>query len=92
MFRTLPFTAGEYDDLERPAQEQEERHTMIMGFGFHQGLKNSTTMFQAAVSRSATTNLIGGPARPPIGTPSTTTQSSGLALSEIQATKPKESA
>jgi hypothetical protein len=49
-------------------------------------------MFQAAVRQPATTNLIDGPARPPIETPSTTTRSSGLALSEIQTTKPKESA
>jgi hypothetical protein len=56
---------------------------------FHRGLKNSATMFQAVVRQLATTNLIDGPAWPPIRTPSMTTRSSGLALSEIQATKPK---
>jgi hypothetical protein len=52
------------------------------------GLKNSATTFQQPVM----TDLIDGPTWPPIGTPSTTTQSSGLALGEIQTTNPKESA
>jgi hypothetical protein len=56
-----------------------------------QGLKSSTTTFQVAVRQPATTNSIDGPARPPIGIPSTTTQSSGLALSEIRTMNPKES-
>jgi hypothetical protein len=73
-------------------KEQEERRMTTIGFEFHQGLKNSVTTFQAAIKQPATTNLIDGPAQPPIETPSMTTRSSGLALSEIQATKPKESA
>jgi hypothetical protein len=73
LFRMLPFTVGEYDDLEHPAQEQEERHTMTIGFEFHRGLKNSATMFQAVVRQPAMINLIDGPAQPPIRTPSMTT-------------------
>jgi hypothetical protein len=49
MFETSSFTAGEDDDLEHPAQEQEERCTTMIGFEFHQGLKNSATTFQATV-------------------------------------------
>jgi hypothetical protein len=43
MFRTLPFTVGEDDDLKHPAQEQEERRVAMIDFEFHRGLKNSTT-------------------------------------------------
>jgi hypothetical protein len=67
MSRMLPFTAVEDDDLECLAQEQEERHVMIINFELHRGLKNSATMFQTAVRQSALTNLIDDPARPPIG-------------------------
>jgi hypothetical protein len=88
----LPFTTIEDDDLERPTQEKEERHMMTIGFEFHRGLKNSATMCQAAVRQPDTTNSIDDPAQSPIGTPSTTTQSSGLALSEIRTMKPEESA
>jgi hypothetical protein len=38
----------------------------------------------------ATKNLIDGPTRPPIETSSTTTRSSGLALTEIRTMKPEE--
>jgi hypothetical protein len=55
---TLSFTAVEDDDLERPTQEQKERCTMTTDFEFHQGLKNSTTICQAAVRQPATTNPI----------------------------------
>jgi hypothetical protein len=82
----------EDDDLERSAQEQEERHTTTIGFEFPRRLKNSTTTFQAAVRQLATTYPIDGPTRPPIGAPSMTTQSSGLPLGEIRTTKPEESA
>jgi hypothetical protein len=34
LFRTLPFTMGEDNDLEHPAQEQ-ERCTMTISFEFH---------------------------------------------------------
>jgi hypothetical protein len=83
MFRMLPFKVGEDDDLEHPAQEQEERRMTTIGFEFHRGLKNSATMFQAVVRQIATTNPTDGSVRPLIGTPSMTTRSSGLALSEI---------
>jgi hypothetical protein len=33
--KTLSFTTVEYDDLERPTQEQEEQQTMTIGFEFH---------------------------------------------------------
>jgi hypothetical protein len=92
MFRTLPFTTGEDDDLEHLTQEQEERRRTTIDFKFHRGLKNSTTMFQAAVRQPATTNPIDGLARPSIGAPSMTTQSFELALSEIRTTKLEESA
>jgi hypothetical protein len=49
MFEMLLFTVGEDDDLEHPAQEQEERRTTTIGFEFPRGLKNSATTFQAAV-------------------------------------------
>jgi hypothetical protein len=49
MSGTLPFMTGEDDNLEHLIQEQEERRTMTIGFEFHRGLKNSMTMFQAAV-------------------------------------------
>jgi hypothetical protein len=45
LFKMLPFTMGEDDDLEHPAQEQEEWHTTMIDFEFHRGLKNSTTTF-----------------------------------------------
>jgi hypothetical protein len=45
LFKMLPFTAGEDDDPEHLAQEQEERHMMTIDFEFPQGLKNSATMF-----------------------------------------------
>jgi hypothetical protein len=32
LFGTLLFTAGEDDDLNHPTQEQEEWHTMTIGF------------------------------------------------------------
>jgi hypothetical protein len=69
LFRMLSFMVKEYDDLEHPAQEQEEWHTTTIGFEFHRGLKNLATTFQAIVRQSATTNSIDGPDRPPIGTP-----------------------
>jgi hypothetical protein len=49
LFETLSFTTGEDDDLEHPAQEQEERCTTTIGFEFHRCLKNLTTTFQAFV-------------------------------------------
>jgi hypothetical protein len=49
LFRTLSFTAGEYDDLEHPAQEQEECRMTMISFEFFRGLKNSATTFQATV-------------------------------------------
>jgi hypothetical protein len=50
MFRTLPFTVAEDDDLERPTQEQEQRRTTTIGFELHRGLKNSTITCQATVT------------------------------------------
>jgi hypothetical protein len=79
----LPFMAVEDDDLNHPTQEQEEWCTTTIDFEFHRGLKDSATTFQAVVRQPATTNPIDGPARPPIGTPSMTTRSYELALSEI---------
>jgi hypothetical protein len=72
----------------------------MIGFEFHQGLKNSVTMFQVIIWQPAMTNPIDSPAwlpidspaRLPIGTPSMSTRSSALALCEIWTTKPKESA
>jgi hypothetical protein len=92
LFGTLPFTMGEEDNFEHPTQEQEKRHTKMIGFKFHRGLKNSVTTFQAAVRQPATTNPIDSLTRLLIGTPSMTTRSSELALSEIWITKPEESA
>jgi hypothetical protein len=80
---TLSFTTVEDDDLERPTQEHENRRTTTIGFEFHRCLKNSRTMFQAAVRKPAMTNPIDGLAREPIGTPSMTTPPPGLALGEI---------
>jgi hypothetical protein len=59
----------EYDDLERPAQEQEERRTTTINFEFHRSLKNSATMFQAVVRQQAMINSTNSPVRPPIETP-----------------------
>jgi hypothetical protein len=78
------------DDLEHPTHEQEARRTTTIGFEFPQSLKNSATTFQAAVRQSAMADPIDGPTRPPIGTSSMTTQSSELALIEIQTMKPEE--
>jgi hypothetical protein len=72
------------DDLEHPAYKQEARRTTTIGFEFPQSLKNPATTFQAVVRQPATTDPIDGPTRPPIGTLSTTTRSSGLALTEIR--------
>jgi hypothetical protein len=91
MFETLPFTAGEDDDLERPAQEQEKWHTTMIGFEFPRGLKNSVTTFQVVVRQWATTNLIDSLTWLPIGIPLTTIWSPGLALGEIRTLKPEES-
>jgi hypothetical protein len=91
LFRTLSFTMEEDNDLERLTQEQEEWHTMMIGFKFPRDLKNSVTTFQVAVRRPSTTNPIDGPTRPLIGTPLVTTRSFGLALSEIQTMKIEES-
>jgi hypothetical protein len=78
------------DDLEHPAHEQEVRRTMTIDFEFPRSLKNSATTFQATVRQPATTYLIDGPTRPSIETPSMTTRSSGLALTEIRTMKPEE--
>jgi hypothetical protein len=72
------------DDLEHLPYEQEARCTTTIDFEFPQSLKNSTTTFRAAVMQPTTTYSINGLTRPPIGTSSTTTQSSGLALTEIE--------
>jgi hypothetical protein len=77
------FSAGEDDDPEHPAQEQEEWRMMTIGFEFHRGLKNSMITFQATIRQPAMTNPIGSLARLPIGTPSTTNRFSELALGEI---------
>jgi hypothetical protein len=77
LFGTLPFTIREDDELEHPAQEQEERHMTMIGFEFPRGLKSSATTFQATVRKPATTNAIDSPTRPQIGTPSITTRSPG---------------
>jgi hypothetical protein len=78
------------DDLEHPAHEQEARRMMTIDIEFPRSLKNSATMFQATVRQPTTTDLIDGPTRPPIGTLSMTTRSSGLALTEIRTMKPEE--
>jgi hypothetical protein len=57
MFGTLSFMVEEDENIEYPAQEQEERHTMTIDFEFPQGLKNSATMFQQLVM----TNPINSP-------------------------------
>jgi hypothetical protein len=72
------------DDLEHLPYEQEARCTTTIDFEFPQSLKNSTTTFRAAVMQPTMTYPINGLTRPPIGTSSTTTQSSGLALTEIE--------
>jgi hypothetical protein len=46
------------NDLEYPAQEQEERRTTLISFKFPRGLKNSVITFQ----HPATTNPIDGSA------------------------------
>jgi hypothetical protein len=73
LFGTLSFTTGKDDDLEHPAQEQEEWRTMTISFEFHQDLKNLANTFQAVVRQPDTTNLIDSLVRPPIRTPSMTT-------------------
>jgi hypothetical protein len=78
------------DDLEHPAHEQEARRTTTIDFEFPRGLKNSVTMFQAAVRQLGKTNLIDGPTRPPIKISLMTTRSFGLALTEIRTMKPEE--
>jgi hypothetical protein len=78
------------DDLEHPAHEQEARRMTTIGFEFPRSLKNSATTFQAAVRKPAMTDSIDDPTRPPIGTSSMTTRSSGLALTEIRTMKLEE--
>jgi hypothetical protein len=80
LFGTSSFTAAHDDDLEHPAHEQEVHRTMMIDCKFPRSLKNSATMFQAVVRQSTTTDLIDGPTRPPIGTSSTTTRSSGSTM------------
>jgi hypothetical protein len=58
MFGTLSFMVEEDENIEYPAQEQEERHMMTIDFEFPRGLKNSATMFQQLVM----TNPINSPA------------------------------
>jgi hypothetical protein len=65
---------------------------MMIDFEFPQSLKNSTTTFQVALKQPAMTDLIDGPTRPPTGTSSTTTLSSGLVLTEIRTIEPEEQA
>jgi hypothetical protein len=71
------------DDLGHPAQEQEEQRTTTIGFKFPRSIKNSATTFQVVVRQPAMTDPIDGPTGPPIMTALATTQSFGLALSEI---------
>jgi hypothetical protein len=78
------------DDLELLAHEQEARRMTTIDFEFPQSLKNSATMFQAAVKQPATTDPIDDPTRPSIETLSMTTRSSGLDLTEIQTMNPEE--
>jgi hypothetical protein len=80
---TLSFMVGEGDYLEHTAQEQEERRMTMIDFKFPRGLKNSVTTFQPAVRQPTAINLINGPTRSPIRTPSMTTRSSGLAIGKI---------
>jgi hypothetical protein len=49
------------DDLEHPAQEQEEQRTTTIYFVFHLGLKNSTTTFQVVIKQQAMINSIDSP-------------------------------
>jgi hypothetical protein len=84
------FTAAHDVDLEHPAHEQEARRTTTIGFEFPRSLKNSATRFRATVKQLATTYPIDGLTRSPIETLSTTTRSSGLALTEIRIMKPEE--
>jgi hypothetical protein len=62
LFGTLPFTAKEDDDLERPAQEQEGWRMTTIDFEFYRGLKNLVITFQLVVMQPATTNPIDSPA------------------------------
>jgi hypothetical protein len=78
------------NDLEHMTHEQKARRTTTIGFEFPQSLKNSATTFQAAIRQPGTTDPIDGLTRPSIGTSSMTTQSSGLALTEIWIMKPEE--
>jgi hypothetical protein len=78
------------DDLEHLAHEQEARRMTTIDIEFPQSLKNSAATFQAVVRQLATINPIDGPIRPPIGTSSTTTRSSGLTLTKILTMKPEE--
>jgi hypothetical protein len=78
------------DDLEHPTHEQEARRTTTIGFEFPRSLKNSVSTFQAAVRQPATTDPIDGLTQPSIETSSTTTRSSGLALTEIRTMKHEE--
>jgi hypothetical protein len=58
LFGMLSFTIEEDDDLNYPTQEQEKRRTTMISLEFPSSLKNSATMFQAAVRQSSTTNTI----------------------------------
>jgi hypothetical protein len=78
----LSFTVGEDDDLKHPAQKKEEQRMMI-GFKFPRDLKSSPTTFQAVIRQPVMTNLIDILAQLPIGIPSMTTRSSGIAIGEI---------
>jgi hypothetical protein len=78
------------NDFEHPAHEQEVRRTTTIGFEFPRSLKNSATTFQATVKQPATIDPIDDPTRPPIGTSSKTTRSSGLVLTEIRTIKHEE--
>jgi hypothetical protein len=76
----------EVDDLEHLDQEQDERHTTMVGFEFPRDPKNSYAMFQAAVRQLTMIDLIDSTTRPAIKT-----RSPGLILGEIQTTKSEES-
>jgi hypothetical protein len=69
LFRTLPFMMGEDNVLLHLVQEQEERRTMMIGFEFPRGIKNSATMCQ----QPSMTDSINSLARLLIGTTSMTT-------------------
>jgi hypothetical protein len=90
LFGTSSFTTAHDDDLEHPTHEQGAQRTTTIGFKFSRSLKNSATMFQAAVRQPATTDPFDGPTRPPIRTSSMITRSSGLALTEIRTMNPEE--